>query len=272
MKFVEKIRRLAAEKPSSARILRGLDRRARGAVLQTRWQLEARFTKNRERLEALRDRHQGERCVIVGNGPSLNHTNLSLLKDTTSFGLNRIYLLFDRSDFRPSYVCCFNDTVLSQFHHDLSQMGCPLFVNACAHDVLPPSEEVLLVLERFTPGFRESPENGVWGGATVTFVAMQLAYFMGFERIVLVGVDHSFQAQGEAHRKVRAEKDDGDHFDPRYFGRGVLWDLPDLTTSEWAYRMAHEAFKADGRTIVDATVGGKLNVFPKVVLEEEFRE
>jgi hypothetical protein len=48
------------------------------------------------------------------------------------------------------------------------------------------------------------------------------------------------------------------------FGKGFRWQLPDLETSEIAYGMARSAFEADGRKVVDATVGGKLTVFPKV--------
>jgi hypothetical protein len=51
---------------------------------------------------------------------------------------------------------------------------------------------------------------------------------------------------------------------PNYFGKGVRWQLPDLDTSEVGYIMAREAFREAGREIVDATVGGKLTVFPKV--------
>ena len=40
--------------------------------------------------------------------------------------------------------------------------------------------------------------------------------------------------------------------------------MPDLDTSEIAYHMAKEAYQKDGREILDATVGGKLTVFPKV--------
>ena len=40
--------------------------------------------------------------------------------------------------------------------------------------------------------------------------------------------------------------------------------LPDLDTSEQAYLLAREAYEADGRQILDATVGGKLMIFSKV--------
>ena len=54
------------------------------------------------------------------------------------------------------------------------------------------------------------------------------------------------------------------HFSPDYFGKGVVWQLPDFKQNEWAYTMAKEVFESEGREIVDATVDGNLQVFPKV--------
>jgi hypothetical protein len=63
---------------------------------------------------------------------------------------------------------------------------------------------------------------------------------------------------------VVSEGEDPNHFDPRYFGKGFRWQLPDLETSEIAYRMARRAYEQAGRRVLDATIGGKLTVFPKV--------
>ena len=52
-------------------------------------------------------------------------------------------------------------------------------------------------------------------------------------------------------------------FNPKYFGKGFRWQLPDLETSELAFGMAKKAFEADGRQVLDATVGGKLTSFSK---------
>jgi hypothetical protein len=114
--------------------------------------------------------------------------------------------------------------------------------------------------------------TGIWEGATVTYVAMQLAYFMGFTTVILIGVDHSFKTQGPAHRLVVSEGADENHFHPEYFGKGVRWQLPDLETSERAYMKARAAFEADGRKVLDATVGGKLTVFEKIPYTGLFRE
>ena len=56
----------------------------------------------------------------------------------------------------------------------------------------------------------------------------------------------------------------------RYFGKGFRWQLPDLDTSELAYLRARRAYESAGRRIVDATVGGQLDVFPKVDFDSYF--
>lgn len=93
---------------------------------------------------------------------------------------------------------------------------------------------------------------------------------MGFEQIVLIGVDHSFVAKGKPNATVVSQGDDLSHFDPGYFGKGFRWQLPDLDTSEQGYWMARQAFETAGRTVVDATINGQLQVFPKVSYDSLF--
>ena len=98
----------------------------------------------------------------------------------------------------------------------------------------------------------------------MTYVAIQIAYYMGFQKVILLGVDHSFVTKGEPHTTVVSQGDDPNHFNPRYFGKGFRWQLPDLETSELAYRIAEYRFRHANREIVDATIDGKLQVFRKV--------
>ena len=67
---------------------------------------------------------------------------------------------------------------------------------------------------------------------------------------------------------VKSQEDDKSHFDPNYFGKGTWWQLPDLDYSERAYALARTAFESEGRQILDATLGGQLEVFPKITLRE----
>lgn len=227
---------------------------------------------SRRHLAALRDRHRGERCFVLGNGPSLNLVDLARLRGHRTFGLNRIYLKFDEIGYQTDYLVCINRHVLRQFAGDFQHLASIRFLGAGCSELFDPSERLLLIPTVHSIGFARHPlTRGVHEGGTVTFVALQLAYFMGFSEVVLVGVDHRFSTKGPANRLVTAIDADPDHFDPAYFGAGVRWQLPDLEASERSFRIAKEAFEADGRQIVDATVGGDLRVFPKAEFDELIR-
>lgn len=45
------------------------------------------------------------RMWVLGNGPSLSNTNFDLLKGERTFGVNHIWKLFDKTDFRPTDYC-----------------------------------------------------------------------------------------------------------------------------------------------------------------------
>jgi hypothetical protein len=118
--------------------------------------------------------------------------------------------------------------------------------------------------------FADDITGRIFEGSTVTYVAMQIAYYMGFKEVILVGVDHSFSTGGQPNETVVSEGDDPNHFSANYFGKGFKWQLPDLEASEQAYQLAREAFLKDGREIVDATLGGQLRVFPRVDYQSLF--
>jgi len=109
-------------------------------------------------------------------------------------------------------------------------------------------------------------------GCTVTYCAMQVAYYLGFHTVILVGVDHNFKVSGKPHQLVTSETNDLNHFHPAYFGKGVEWQYPDLAGSEVSYRVAKEMYEKDNRKIIDATVGGCLTVFEKCNYERLFNK
>lgn len=217
-----------------------------------------------ERLKTYQDKHKGERCFIIGNGPSLKKMDLSFLENETSFGANRIYLLFEELGFTTSYFCSVNPNVTEQFKDDIAALSMPKFLTWGAREHMPFTDDTMFIRYIHEEEFHPTPLRGLWYGATVTYVSLQLAYFMGFETVYLIGVDHSFKDKGPAHKLVTAQGDDENHFHPDYFGKGVKWQLPDLDTSEQAYLCARQYYETQGRKIYDATVGGKLQIFPKV--------
>ncbi len=221
------------------------------------------------RLAALKDVHKGKRAFIIGNGPSLKQTDTSKLKNEITFGMNRIYLAFPEWGFTTSYLCVTNDLVVEQFVDDISALPIPKFIAWRSHRhfnyQLPLTQLPTFVYTTYTgPKFSTDVRWRVWEGATVTNLALQLAFHMGIEKAILIGVDHNFADKGEANKTIVSQGDDANHFMPNYFGKGVKWQLPDLDTSEIGYALAREAYHRAGREVVDATVGGKLKIFPKV--------
>ncbi|MFM8319294.1 MAG: 6-hydroxymethylpterin diphosphokinase MptE-like protein [Chloroflexota bacterium] len=216
------------------------------------------------RLGELKDIHKGRRCFIIGNGPSLKQTDLKKLKDEYTFGMNRIYLGFPEMGFETSYFLTVNSLVIEQCAEDIRRLSMPRFVCWRSKDAIGPAPDLNFLHTTYTgPKFAADARGRLWESATVTYVALQLAYHMGFETVVLIGVDHTYSATGKPNTTITSQGDDRDHFHAGYFGKGFRWQLPDLETSERGYHMARQAYAAAGRRVIDATVGGKLTIFPK---------
>jgi hypothetical protein len=217
------------------------------------------------RLGELKDIHRGQRCFIIGNGPSLKQTDLTLLRDEFTFGMNRIYLGFPEMGFQTTYYLTVNSLVIEQCAADIRALSMPRFVCWRSHNVIGTAPDLNFLHTTYTgPKFAQDARGRLWESATVTYVALQLAFHMGFQRVILIGVDHNYSAQGKPNTTVVSQGDDKDHFHASYFGKGFRWQLPDLETSEKGYRMARNAYEQAGRQVLDATVGGKLTIFDKV--------
>ena len=223
-----------------------------------------------QRLLAFKDKHKGQRCVIIGNGPSLNQMDLSFLKNEICFGLNKIYLGFEKWRFIPTYYVAVNRLVIEQNAEDILKIPCPKFLSNRGVPYLLPQDDIFFIKTNPPPDvpFSSDPTQGLNEGSTVTYIAMQLAYYMGFETVILIGVDHHFVTQGQPHKEVISPGDDPNHFHPDYFGKGTKWHLPDLATSEHHYKIAYDYFKLNNRQIIDATLDGQCQVFPK----QDYRE
>jgi len=228
-----------------------------------------------QRLTDLQDRYVGERCFLIGNGPSLQEMDLSLLKNEFTFGMNRIYLAFEDWGFQSSFLVSVNDLVIEQCSRDFQRLSLPKFFSWHARDLLYPEGEpdhqtYFLNTSYSGPKFNTRIGSRFWEGATVTNVCLQLAFCMGFSEVILIGVDHYFNTEGAANQTVVSTGADPNHFSPEYFGEGFRWQLPDLDTSEAAYQVALENYQRAGRKVLDATLGGKLDVFPKVIFQDLF--
>lgn len=245
-------------------------RRAAGLILnRIRWDLTPESWRSRYKLRAWKDRFCGQKAVILCNGPSLLKSDLSLLNDVFCFGLNKINLLFEASLFRPDCIVAVNPYVIEQNAGFYNETKIPLFLDSVgSRRRIVKNRENVAFLHSGPRGFARDCSMSVNQGHTVTYVALQLAFHMGFRDVALIGADHNFATKGPANKLVFAEEKDESHFDPRYFSGGVPWQLPDLFQSEVAYTQARDVFSAFGGRVVNSTVGGNLEIFERLPLDK----
>lgn len=255
----------------------GMERLSAIGRVVTAWNERQEIHKARLRAarERVRDR---SRCFIIGNGPSLNKTNLDLLADEVTFATNGIFLKFPETSFRPTFFVVEDHLVGEDRHEEINQLRgftklAPYYLAYCLED----GEDVIYYNHRgrvsYPHGFDFSTnaEEITYTGCTVTFSCMQLAYYMGFKEIYLIGVDMSYiipvavQKSNDYDTEVLdMDIDDPNHFVPNYFGRGYRWHDPNVDKMEQAYIEAHKVTEANGVKIYNATIGGKCEVFDRV--------
>lgn len=239
------------------------------------------LSKNEKKLSSFDNKHKGQRAFIIGNGPSLNKCDLTLLKDEITFGVNAIYLNFDKMGFNPTYYVV-EDVFVAEDRADEINLikGSVKFFGNYLQYCLSHNTDVIWTNVRFRyddypdfPHFSTNALRQLWTGGSVSYLCMQLAYYMGFSEIYLIGFDHSYVIPGNAiidKTKITSVSDDPNHFHPSYFGKGYRWHDPLVERMEKAYIKAKKKFEKDGKKIFNVTVGGNLETFDRVNFEDLF--
>lgn len=230
-------------------------------------------------LADFRDIHKGERCFVVGTGPSLNKTNMKKLEDEITLGCNRCYLGFKKWKIRFKYwgiedILVAFDTANEWNNIDFEKKFIPTDLGYLVtnwKNVYP------IYFERAhfypnRPKFSFNQHVIYWGG-TVTYMLLQIAAIMGCNPIYLIGVDFYYVLPENAKRQrgyLISQSEDVSHFDSEYFGRGRKWHFPKLHRMKKAYEAANLETKKRGIRIYNATVDTKLDVFEKVDFDDLF--
>lgn len=241
------------------------------------------------RLLSLKGAYKGERCIIMGNGPSLNKMDLSLLENEIVWGSNRCYLLYDQIAWRPRFYTAVDVRVVPDIANEINQrvvadMNTICFFstkhkniiqnkrNVYWFDIYPANKETNLPFGVFS----QDPSSGIPSYiATVTVVMLQLAVYLGFNPIYLIGCDTSYVIPKSAYRDgsdglISIADDDVNHFSKSYFGKGAKWHDPHVDRMHWHYAQSKRACDELGVDVYNATVGGELEAFPRVNFSELF--
>lgn len=235
------------------------------------------------RLEALRNTHQGERCFIIGNGPSLRKTPVANLRDEMTIGANGLYKAFPEWGFSTRYLL-FEDIEQTELHgKNLCSVGESIKIAAVhnAHAIAGPWRDDLLFMNARLADdvywnelgiqFSRDFSHVVYLGSTILHVALQLAYHLGCNPIYLIGVDFDYGPLADKYPpgKIEIIEDNIDlirqaHFSEDYYKPGDLMGVPNYALQQTAFETAKQAFQDDGREIFNATYGGRLEVYDRV--------
>lgn len=235
-----------------------------------------------DELAKLYNAFKGKRCFIIGNGPSLNKHDLMLLKDEYTFGVNSFFYKTRETGFKPYFYVVEDSSVMKENIEEIRNFDAPYKFFPTNYKLLHPKKTNTLFF-RMNRGFYEksSPNYVVprfstdaskvlYCGQSVTYINLQLAYFMGFTEVYLIGMDFSYVIP-ESHKRtgdvLLSDSDDQNHFHKDYFGKGKTWKDPKLDRVALNYKQAKLVYEATGRKIFNATIGGSLEVFERVDYE-----
>ena len=213
-----------------------------------------------------------ERCFIVGNGPSLTVDDLEKLRGEDCFGANHIYKMFDKTSWRPKYYVI--QDRYSALDRDLGSIPAE-YIFAGAYFLrkkgLIPSGNVWCFYDRRDMArggkyltFSSDISKFVSVNYTVTYSMIQIAVYLGYKKIYLLGLDHRYAVEANSKGAIVSRNEVRNHA----FDDVNKETVANVEGMEKAYRSARHYIEASsGLEIKNATRGGYLEVFERVDLD-----
>ncbi len=234
------------------------------------------YDKNARFLESLKDKHKDKRCFIIATGPSLTLADVERLKDEVTIGVNSLYRLYDKTEFRPTYYTVLDEDVQKKTEENidkyekLSTSG--TFMNNLRRIKRPDVFYIPLCYQnhwfklgdnRFDYSKNLKYETDLlWGfydKYTITNLAIDLAIYMGCREIYLIGVDCNWSGP-----KI--------HFDESDDAERTSHDIAYHTQKAMitGYHFMEKETKKRNIHVFNATRGGMLEEFDRVDYDSLF--
>ncbi|MDU1891729.1 MAG: 6-hydroxymethylpterin diphosphokinase MptE-like protein [Dysgonomonas sp.] len=220
--------------------------------------------KNRKRLQSFKNKHQGKRCFIIGNGPSLNYTDLEHLKDDVVMVSNSFIKVLDKLSYTPTYYFAQDASVVKdniQYIRETNNIT--RFIYSYYNKRYHAKGTINYTTKKQMVGFSDDIVKGVYGGWTVTYSMIQFAVYMGFSEIYLLGVDFNYA-------KDNTEINSDCYFDNKLYNPNRHYALPKTDISFAAFAKSREYCEKHGISIFNATRGGKLEIFERIDFDKLF--
>ncbi len=242
---------------------------------------------NQRKWNALKNKYKGKRAFLLGNGPSLNDTPLHLLKNEYTMCFNRINILFERLQWKPSFYTCVDATVVQDNANEINEQITPYVLNAFFTDFhmleftnikkrIKDGDNVLWLYTDVNKFSHKLPN--IAPAPTVAISGLQILAFLGFSEIYIIGMDMNYKIHTSAlelnGNEIQSKADDDpNHFDPRYFGKGKKYHQPNNFVVESIFKslnLAKQNLDKIGVKVYNATYGGKVECFERVNFDSLF--
>lgn len=218
------------------------------------------------KLQHYRNKYAGKRCFIIATGPSLTLEDVRKLKNEITFGMNSICMLFDKLGWETTFYGVQDPYVYEKMKNGISSLkDSTLLVGDIVYqsskcNAIPFSVNYLNhrhTYKKLMTKFSSNPSLEVYDGYTITYSLMQIAAYMGFKEIYLLGNDCSYSSDPKKQHFA-----DFGHVDPTAVDarRRILF----------SYQVAKDYADRHNFTIYNATRGGQLEIFQRVDFDTLF--
>ncbi len=205
---------------------------------------------------------QGKRCFIIATGPSLTWEDLRKLRYEDTFGMNSLCKAFPQLGWETTYFGIQDGKVYKNFVNDIANLSDTIIFYGGTAKVKNNITEkcrysINYLNHRFKLQTRSAKFRGdcyleVFDGYSISYSLLQLAVYMGYKEIYLIGQDCNYSGGEKTHfidNGNKGTKDVGDRM-------------------IYAFGEAKKYCDAHGVNVYNATRGGMLEVFPRVDLDE----
>lgn len=234
-----------------------------------------------KKLRKLKSIHSGERCFIIANGPSLNTIDLEKLHNHNeiTFAMNRIYKLFPETSWRPTYYVCEDINIFHESLHEINAIPTEkkfIPVNHKWYHNINVENALYFWAnydrsKDFPNSFSTDISKQMDSLGTVTFTCINIAVYMGFKEIYLLGVDHNYRVTINEKGETIVDNNAKDYFCENYDTDIKDIVVHDMGQNTRAYKKAKKYCDEHNIHIYNATRGGKLEVFQRVDFNKLFK-
>lgn len=230
--------------------------------------------KEKNYWNSLKNIHQGKRGFIIGNGPSLKMDDLDQLTGEITIASNKIYLAFEKTNWRPNYYTTADIILWDKIKHEVSKyfeyIHIPNYLEKDSiKNVIYWNSKLMGIKKRFSNDMSIS----TYSGHTVTYENLQLAVHLGLNPIYLIGCDHNYPGEKSVKPgKPIKQSENQSHFIKGYRKAGETVLPASIIDMEISYNEAKKYAKKNNIKIFNATRGGYLEIFERKDLDDILKE